>query len=263
MCPLNDTFGFSRPMKIQLEYNSGKVTADLSLPIDISLCLSAGEQNVNAYYIPPPVFEPFRVGGFVGSVALGGACNCENIVFNAHGNGTHTECVGHISKERITINSCLKKFFFISQLLSVRTEKIDNGDHIITRESVERQLDKSGVEALLIRTLPNDASKKSRQYSGSNPPYLEPELCKMLVEKGIRHLLIDLPSVDREEDGGELLAHHAFWNYPAAPRMDCTITELTFVPDEVKDGTYLLNIQIASFESDASPSKPVLYAISG
>jgi hypothetical protein len=34
-----------------------------------------------------------------------------------------------------------------------------------------------------------------------------------------------------------------------------------FVSDEVKDGTYLLNLQIASFENDASPSKPVLYAI--
>jgi hypothetical protein len=33
-----------------------------------------------------------------------------------------------------------------------------------------------------------------------------------------------------------------------------------FCFNEVKDGTYLLNLQIA-FENDASPSKPVLYAI--
>ncbi len=38
-------------------------------------------------------------------------------------------------------------------------------------------------------------------------------------------------------------------------------TELIFVRDEVEDGSYLLNLQIASFENDASPSKPVLYKI--
>ncbi|MGO3156445.1 MAG: cyclase family protein, partial [Mesonia sp.] len=29
----------------------------------------------------------------------------------------------------------------------------------------------------------------------------------------------------------------------------------------VEDGNYLLNLQIASFHNDASPSKPVLYKI--
>jgi hypothetical protein len=43
--------------------------------------------------------------------------------------------------------------------------------------------------------------------------------------------------------------------------MDATITEMVFVPDAVADGIYLLNIQIASLETDASPSKPVLYPL--
>jgi arylformamidase len=74
-------------------------------------------------------------------------------------------------------------------------------------------------------------------------------------------LLLDLPSVDREEDGGNLLGHKAFWQYPENPRSACTITELIYVPSEVPDGDYLLNIQIASLELDVSPSKPVLYAL--
>ena len=41
-----------------------------------------------------------------------------------------------------------------------------------------------------------------------------------------------------------------------------TITELIYVPEEVTDRQYLLNLQIAPFENDASPSKPILYAIS-
>ncbi|MNE18352.1 hypothetical protein D3C80_1113840 [compost metagenome] len=74
-----------------------------------------------------------------------------------------------------------------------------------------------------------------------------------------------MPSVDKEHDEGKLLAHKAFWNVedvdnlnPDA-RVNCTITEMIFVADEVQDGSYLLNLQIASFENDASPSKPILY----
>jgi arylformamidase len=36
---------------------------------------------------------------------------------------------------------------------------------------------------------------------------------------------------------------------------------MIYVPNSIFDGTYLLNIQIASFENDASPSKPVLYML--
>ena len=76
---------------------------------------------------------------------------------------------------------------------------------------------------------------------------------------GIDHLLIDLPSVDKESDGGKLLAHHAFWQYPFNTKTERTITEMIYVPNTIYDGTYLLNIQIASFENDASPSKPLLF----
>jgi kynurenine formamidase len=96
---------------------------------------------------------------------------------------------------------------------------------------------------------------------------LAEEAALFLRESGIQHLLIDLPSVDKEKDEGKLLAHKAFWNVSdvnnlnADARLEATITELIYVSDHVPDGSYLLNLQIASFENDASPSKPVLYAI--
>ena len=52
--------------------------------------------------------------------------------------------------------------------------------------------------------------------------------------------LVDLPSVDREVDGGRLEAHHAFWGLPDNPRHHCTITELVYVPSNAPDGMYLL-----------------------
>ena len=88
-----------------------------------------------------------------------------------------------------------------------------------------------------------------------------------LRDNGISHLLIDLPSVDKEKDEGKLLAHKTFWNVTntdvlnVEARKDATITEMIYVADAVADGSYLLNLQIASFENDATPSKPVLYLI--
>ena len=84
---------------------------------------------------------------------------------------------------------------------------------------------------------------------------------KMIREKGIEHLLIDLPSIDKEKDGGKLAAHKAFWNLPDEPRMQATITEFIYVPNRVKDGAYLLNLQTAPFVNDATPSRPLLFKL--
>ena len=65
----------------------------------------------------------------------------------------------------------------------------------------------------------------------------------------------------KEKDEGKLLAHNAFWNTSGDVRMDATITEFIFVPNAVDDGEYLLNLMIAPFENDATPSKPILYKI--
>ncbi len=248
-------------MNITIEHNQKKYKADTGKSLDISLPMFSGGNNPNAFGIQQPKFEPFKAGNFVGSVAQGGNVNCENLFFNPHGNGTHTECLGHISKERVTINQCLKQFHFIAKLISIELSKKEN-DNVITLQNVKEITGNELPEALIIRSLPNDDKKRNEIYSGNNPAYLEAELCEWLREKNVKHLLIDLPSVDREEDGGTLAAHHAFWNYPQQPRFDATISEMISVPNEITDGTYLLNIQIASLETDASPSKPVLYSLS-
>jgi len=240
--------------------NNKIVRVDLGSPLDISIPLRAGTENVNAFYIPPVKIEPFQVGSFIGAVSKGGSCNVNNIFFNPHGNGTHTECVGHISRETYTINQCLKEFFFVAELITIAPETKGN-DKVITKSQLEATLKSTKPDALILRTAPNEDEKINRQYSGTNPAYLNAAAAQYLASIGTRHLLLDVPSVDKEDDGGKLSAHHAFWNYPENTRLDCTITELIFVPDNIADGSYLLNIQIASFENDASPSKPVLYRI--
>jgi kynurenine formamidase len=239
---------------------------DLSKPIDISIPLSNTDDNPIAWYIEKPTIEPVTFGDWVGKVAAGSSTNFNNIFFNPHGHGTHTECLGHITREFYSINQCLKQFFFLAELISVAPE-LRGEDRVITKEQIEGLLKEANPEALIIRTLPNSVGKKHKNYSHTNPPYLAEEAAHYSREKGIKHLLIDLPSVDREEDGGKLAAHKAFWkvtdtnNLNADARLDCTITEMIYVNDAILDGSYVLNLQIASFENDASPSKPVLYAL--
>ena len=242
-----------------LSINGKEVQVNLKNPIDISMPMHQGKANPSAWYVDAPQIEPVRTDQFTGAVAEGGSVNFRNISFNPHGNGTHTECVGHITPTIHSINQVLKNFHFIAQLISVQPIKISNGDLIITWEQIQQALGKSKPEAIIIRTLPNNSQKLSKQYSNTNPPYVEVIVMKELVKRGIKHFLIDLPSVDREVDDGVLAAHHAFWEHPDSTNLERTITELIYVPNDVQDGSYLLNLQIAPFENDASPSKPILY----
>ncbi len=234
---------------------------DLEKPIDISIPLRTGEENVSAWYVNPVKIEAVQSGDWIGDVNKGGSVNFRNITFNPHGNGTHTECVGHISKENYSINKTLTTFFFIAELITVLPEETPDGDKVITKMHIKNCLRDKRPEAIIIRTLDNHVSKINRHYSNTNPPYITEDAALYIHELGIDHLLIDLPSVDREVDGGKLLAHHGFWQYPHQTQLQRTITEMIYVPNSVFDGSYLLNIQIASFENDASPSKPVIYQL--
>ena len=245
---------------------------DLSKPIDISIPLTNTDENPIAWYIEKPVIEPVVFGDWTGKVSEGkSSTNFNNIFFNPHGHGTHTECLGHITHNFYSINQSLKQFFFFAKLITIEPEKIGD-DFVITKEQVQKKLSSATSmnvinEALIVRTLPNKKEKKSRKYSNTNPPYLSEEAAVFIRESKIQHLLIDLPSVDKEHDKGKLLAHKAFWNVKDTvhlnddARREATITEMIFVSKEIEDGYYILNLQIASFENDASPSKPVLYKI--
>ncbi len=237
---------------------SGGIQYDLSEPIDISIPLHEGEDQVNCYFAPPFRTQAVVAGDFIGDIKRGGLLNYKNVFLNPHGNGTHTECLAHIADIDLTINKALKDFHFSAQLVTVGPQKTDTGDLVITAAQLEDKVIPP-VDAVIIRTMPNPGDKKTRNYNKTNPPYLHHEAAAWLRKKNVLHLLIDLPSVDREEDGGRLLAHRAFWHWPEDPRRDATITELIYVPNTVEDGFYLLNMQIAGLEMDATPSKPVLY----
>ena len=231
---------------------------NLTNPISLAITMG-GEHNTKAWYVNDVKIEPVMTERFTGSVKQGGFVNFRNITFNPHGNGTHTECVGHVAEEVYSVLDCFENYFFSAQLITVTPEKID-GDSIITLKSIEKQLNRLQNKAcLVIRTLPNTEKKLNIDYSNTNPTYFSLEAMQRIVESNIQHLVVDIPSVDREEDGGALAAHKLFWDYPNTTFSKKTITELAYIPNHVKDGEYWINFQLAPFVNDATPSNPVLY----
>ena len=241
-------------MKLTLEKDGRRYSFQTEKGIDISI--SMNPKGPRAWYVEPMRIEPVRSEQFLGSVAEGGAVNFRDVYFNPHGHGTHTENVGHIVDTDFPVINSISSSHFFANLISVELKNQSN-DWVVSEESLAGF--DLNVEALIIRTKPNDHSKCERQYSGTNFPYLTIGAMQRIVDAGVQHLLIDLPSVDREEDGGALVAHHLFWNVPAEPNFQKTITELIYVPNEIADGIYLLNLQVSNFANDAAPSRPMLF----
>jgi kynurenine formamidase len=230
----------------------------------------------------PARSEPMRSAGFVGDTRQGGSCNARVVTLNVHCNGTHTECVGHVTDDPAAIAGLLRAPLYLTALVTIApipahesgesaAHAFEGGDRVVTRRALERALHPlatAGHQALVVRTTPNGEEKRTREYRGTSPaPYFTLEAARYLVELGIEHLLVDLPSVDRAHDEGLLAAHRLFWGLPErsrslslATRPAATITELVYVPDALADGLYLLNLQVPAFLSDAAPSRPILYA---
>ncbi|GGG33911.1 arylformamidase [Dokdonia pacifica] len=246
-------------MKATIHHKNQTLSIDLSQPIDISIPLSDTE-NPLAWYLEKPEITPVRSEDWVGKVSEGGDVNFNTITFNPHAHGTHTECVGHITEKVYSINKHLTQFFFTAELITVAAEPRGE-DFVISKKQLQYDLKGKNPEALVIRTIPNIDEKKTKNWSHTNWTYIEEEAMVFLRRLGVKHLLVDVPSVDREKDEGELKAHKAFWNLEGNIRMDATITEMIYVPHQIADGRYILNLQIAPFENDATPSKPILYKI--
>ena len=246
-------------MIADIYYNNQKYKIDLNQAIDISIPIDP--LGVVAWGIDRLRIEPVKNGEWEGSVSMGAAVNFNNISFNPHAHSTHTECVGHISVNNESLNNELKQYFFLSKLITVCPRE-NKGDYIITKKMIQQLVKREEkIEALIIRTLPNHSSKKKHNYSNTNPPYLSKGAAQYMVDINVRHLLIDTPSIDKEKDDGQVVAHKTFWQFPESNRTGCTITELIYVPDSIVDDLYFLNLQFVAFENDASPSRPILFKV--
>ncbi|MBK7904483.1 MAG: cyclase family protein [Proteobacteria bacterium] len=270
-----------------LEFTAGdrRWRADLTAPADLAIVLEFNGAQPSFFVGAPATSAPLQIGGFTGSVARGASCNCAVHSLAPHCHGTHTECIGHLTRSPVTVASltpvapCVALVVFGPAGALGRGSGGLPGDHAACRDLVIRRAALTAAAsawlavpftAVVIRTLPNGTDKRHRAYSGSPSPapYFLPEAMRWLVERGVTSLVVDLPSLDRADDGGRLAAHREYWGLPPgsddatrATRGQALVTELAYVPDSVTDGLYLLDLQVPAFGSDAAPSRPVLYPL--
>jgi len=269
-------------MKARIALGGRELTVDVSRPVSLAVPLDFAGPQPRHFGAPPASARPFEAPGFAGSVARGASCNCEVISLTPHCNGTHTECVGHLTRERLDASRVAPLGLLPALLVTVDPEPAGAtaegsdpqphpGDLLVTRRALERAWPERApfeARALVVRTLPNRADKRVHDYSAETPPYLTREAAQLLVGRGIAHLVVDLPSIDRTRDEGRLTAHRIFFGLPPAStalaeatRHDATVTELAFVPQEARDGAWLLELQLPALGGDAAPSRPLLYPI--
>jgi arylformamidase len=268
-------------MNARIALAGGELDIDISRPVSLAVELDFAGAQPRHFGAPRASARPFETSGFAGAVARGASCNCEVISLIPHCNGTHTECAGHLTRERLDASRVAPLGLLPALLVSVAAEAAGaegsdpaprSGDLLVTRRALERAWPARApfeARALIVRTLPNHADKRLHDYSAETPPYLTREAAQLLTARGIAHLVVDLPSIDRAHDEGRLTAHRIFFGLPPgstaladATRRDATITELAFVPDELRDGACLLELQVPALAGDAVPSRPLVYPVS-
>jgi arylformamidase len=267
-------------LNARVRIGSSEVSVDLACGVSLAAEVDFAGDGPRHFGAPAASSEPFAAPGFSGSVATGASCNCRTITLTPHCNGTHTECVGHLTHEQVDAHRVIPLGLIPAILVSVRPERAEetrestdpaprSGDRLITRRALEsgwpELASRVHPRAIVIRTSPDDRPPHS---AGEPPPYLSKEAALVLVERGIEHLVVDVPSIDRTHDEGRLTAHRTFFGLPPrvstltqAERPHCTITELARVPDHIPDGWYLLEIQAPALGGDAVPSRPLLYRV--
>ena len=271
-------------MMVTTSIEGRSISFDASAPVDLSIPLSFSDHDPNLYGVSAGSAKPFQGEDFTGDTRAGGPCNFDFLTLTPHCNGTHTECIGHITHERISLNRVLDSGLIPCTIISILPESLVRAgdssrpslgdDHIgISSRLLAAKLtnvDPAFLKAVIIRTLPNALGKQTRQYGVENWPFFSVEAIRHLLQLGVQHILTDLPSLDRLLDEGQMAAHRTWWEIePGAhgghpdSAIFRTITELIFVPETTPDGLGLLSIQTPAFESDAAPSRPLFFPIIG
>jgi len=259
-----------------------EVCIDLAAGISLAIPLQFDAAQPRHFDAPAASSTPYVVGGFKGEVARGASCNCRSITLIPHCNGTHTEGAGHLTLDCPPLHAQIPSQPLPALLLSLHPQAASStteaslplpqaGDELITRSALLAAWPPAlpfAPQVLILRTLPNGPGKLDRDYSAANPPYLTLQLAQELVARGIEHLIIDLPSIDRAHDEGLLSAHRVLFglptgstDYAAAMRPQATVTELAYIDSAIADGPCAVQLQVPAWGGDALPSRPLLFPL--
>jgi kynurenine formamidase len=266
-------------MIAELSFGGQKVRAALDRGVSLAIAVEFGAPGPRHFGATAPSAQPFVAGKFSGSVATGASANCSTLTITPHCQMTHTESVAHLTREAGDAWRVVPRGLLPAVVVSVVPEPArESSGAPIRSPSPPTLISKrrlragpwahGGAVAAIIRTLPNDASKRTRDYTDLVPPYLTREAVEWLIEERIEHLVLDVPSLDRTHDDGHMVGHRLFFGLPPgstargdAARSRATITELAFIPEELHDGPCVLALAVPALGGDAVPSQPIVYPL--
>ena len=251
-------------MKIQINHNDQVYNIDSKKGHDLSIRNDFSGNAPIFYGAEQPKVSPQHSGDFIGDLESGGSCSVPIVSCNIHCTGTHTECISHIQDSKFKITDKCPRGLIPSYLITVEIVAANSvkdsyhcdisGSNVVCKEAIKSKIS-TPCESLIIRTLPNDESKLSRNYDDVSAPFLTSDAMDHINQLGVKHLLVDLPSIDKADDGGVLGNHRSFFN------KGDTISELLYIPNDLLDGFGFLQIQIPNWSLDSAPSRPIFFSV--
>ena len=264
-------------MIINLKHNDRNYELDTAVFRDLSIPYDFNGNQPNFFNVKKGKVRPFQSNSISYSISKGGGCNVPEISMNIHCTGTHTECGGHLLKEASSVSECVKELYLPTVLITIKPidfircsdtyhVNVEENEKVISSDLLKEQYEKYANNkplSIIIRTLPNPEEKQFYSFSEKQPPFFTNDALKFLSNV-VEHLVVDIPSIDRMADDGILGNHRIFWSNNGNPNDSVkanskkTITELAYVPNDVEDGFYFMNIQMPNFKLDAAPSRPII-----
>jgi arylformamidase len=269
-------------MRIGADIGGIAYAFELDAAVDCTRAVDPRAPTAGAFGLPPPTAAPLPIGGGRHlAVAEGASVDCFELRVHAHGAGTHVECVGHIVADDVTLLDVPRPALYAATLVHIAPTRLgdsgerylgrcDDDDAVLTAADIAEALAAVAVrgfdEAIVLRTERGSGPPKA-EFSGSNPPYPTDEAAALLASLDARLLVLDLPSLDREDDGGGTANHHRWWGLPMGARRaaeagagDRLVCELARIPAALAAGPYLLQLDVAPIAADAAPARVRLVA---
>lgn len=271
--------------RLPLDAAAPRLPIDLAAPVSLARPVRFDGGGPRHFGAPAARARPYAAPGFSGEVRRGASCNCATIELTPHCNGTHTESVAHLVDEPLDVCDLVPLGLMPALVVSaapVAASTTDEdsdpapqpGDRLLTRTALLAGWPATlpfAPRALVLRSAAGEADQNGADEGAdgdATAPYLSRQLVGELVARGIEHLVVDLPSIDRGHDGGRLCGHRLFFGLPPgstwlaqATRRACTVTEYARIPAALADGPCALQLTLPRLAGDAVPSRPLAFRL--
>jgi len=235
-------------------------------------------ESPNIFHLPLITSKTFELENqFTGDVRKGGSCNLDVLNYIPH-NLTHVETAAHIVSYDCNppwiADIPAENFSGIVYVIDLTDIRIEQG-RLISRNEIERKLrnNRLPVTMLAIKT---KASEFPQDYDFSDKGFiaLDAEAAKGIHDYSIvinskkfiiDCLILDLPSIDPERDGGKLSAHRSYFGLPETGHYSQNVEKRILIElayfSEIEEGYYYAVLTPSRFQTNAAATEILFWPL--